>query len=169
MKYAIKAIDYLMWISTGIAACLIAFMMLSVSGEVVFRLISGHSQIWIMEIIEYSLLYTVFLGAAWLLKKDGHVKMDIVLIRLPARTQALVNIITSLIGAVACLIVAWFGTKVTLDNIHSGAHLSTVLEPQTFLIVMIVPFGSILLCIQFFKRAFGYFQNLDKTKNVVQK
>ena len=148
--------DYIVSLCGTLVVVLLIFMMLAVSTEVVMRYFLNRPPIWVIEVTEYALLYITFLGAAWLLKREGHVKMDLVLNRLNPRTQTLVNIVTSVFGAIICLVLTWYGVKVTWDHFQLGSFLSTILRPPSFLIVAIIPVGSFLLFIQFLRRTYQY-------------
>ena len=135
---------------------LIAFLMLSVTYAVVARYFLGFSTKGLFEIWEYSLLYIPFLGAAWLLKREGHVSVDVLLNHLKPRVQAIINTITSVLGAMVCLTLVWYGTQVTWRSFQEGSRLYSVLYTPEFLIVMIIPIGSFLLFIQFLRRTYRY-------------
>jgi TRAP-type C4-dicarboxylate transport system permease small subunit len=137
-------------------AVLITFLMLGVCTEIGARLFFNYSIDWMLETTEYSLLYITFLGAAWLLKEEGHVRMDLVLNRLSPRTQALVNVITSFLGAIACLVLAVYSAQCTWENFRMGYHIESALDPPKFIIVAVIPVASILLFIQFLRRSYGY-------------
>ena len=143
---------------------LLTFMMLSVSFGVVMRYFLKRSPIWVIEVTEYSLLYITFLGAAWLLKKEGHVKMDLVLNMLKPGTQALMNTITSVLCAIVTLIVAWYGAKVSWDHYDTGYRLSSILRPPSALIVAIIPVGSFMLFLQFLRRTCRHMREFREYK-----
>jgi len=82
-------------------AC-IAFVMLIVTADVVSREFFNYPIEWVLEISQLILPAIVFLGAAWLLKNEGHVAMDVVVSRLSTRGQALLNAVTSIIGVIIC-------------------------------------------------------------------
>ncbi|MBW2609472.1 MAG: TRAP transporter small permease [Deltaproteobacteria bacterium] len=150
-----------------LAVILITFDMLIVSALVVMRYILKRAPTWVIEFTEYSLLYITFLGAAWLLKGEGHVKMDLVISSLRPRTQAILNTITSVACAVVCLIVVWFGVKVTWNHFQTNYLLPTILRPPSYLIVCIIPIGCFMLFIQFLRRAYRYLGEFrEKEKNV---
>ncbi len=138
------------------AGILIIYVMLSVTVEVATRYFLGSMMGWVIEVSEYSLLFITFLATAWVLKREGHVKMDLVLRRLSPGTQTRLNIATSILGAVICLIVFWYGVKVTWDSYQIGYIMAKPLRPPQFLILFIIPVGSFLLFIQFLRRAYGY-------------
>jgi len=141
------------------ASFLLIFIMLAISMEVVLRRM-GHPSVWEVEVTEYSLLYITFLGAAWLLRKEGHVRMDILVSALNRRLQALLGVIVSVMGAALSLYLVAFGTAVTWDYFRRGIVQCTPLLTPSFLITLIIPLGSVPLVLQFLRRAYGFWKVL---------
>ncbi len=135
-----------------LAAALIAFIMLSVSYEVVMRYFFNRPPVWVIDITEILLLYIAFLAVAWLLREEGHVRMDMVLTRLKSRPQATLNIITSTICAIIFLVVTWYGVRVTWVHFQKGLYSPTFLDIPSAYSLVIIPVGSFLLFIQFLRR-----------------
>lgn len=149
-----KIYDRTINITTLLAGILLIFLMLSVGLEVTLRYFFGRPTSWVVEIAGYILLYIPFLVAAWVLKREGHVKMDLVLNQLSPKTQSLVNAITSVIGAIICFVLTWFGIKAALYFI--GYQTPTILMLPKSIIIAIIPVGSLLLFIQFLRRTYSY-------------
>jgi len=140
------------------AAVLIAYLIVSVALAVILRGFRTGIE-GLFESTEYSLLWLTFLGAAWVLREESHVKMDLLLTRLSSRNQTILNVITSIIGAIICLALTWFGVKVTWDNFQTGYFLHTVIAPPIYPILIIIPVGSFLLFIQFLRRTHRYLES----------
>jgi C4-dicarboxylate transporter DctQ subunit len=136
-----------------LAGALITFVMVSIASDVVMRYFFGHPQIWVLETAEISLLYMTFLASAWVLKKEGHVRMDLLLNRLNPGSQALWNGITSIFGSVVCFIMTWYGAQFTWDQFVRHVRPETLLGISNGFIVVIIPIGSFLLLIQFLRRS----------------
>ncbi len=145
------------------AALLIIFMMLAINFQVVMRFVVGKGLLWILEVGTYGLLYIAFLGSAWLLKSEGHVKMDMVLSRLKPRPQAALNVITSILGIIISLVLIWWGVSVTWEHFQCGYYLKSVLWPPTWPLLAVIPVGSFLLFIQFLRRTYGYVREWGTT------
>ena len=143
-------------LSALLAAITIIFILSAVILEIAMRYILGRGTSWVLEYTEYGLLYVAMLGAAWLLKKEGHVKMDLILNQLKPKPQALVNIITSITCAIVCLIITWYGILVTWFCFQSGYFFSTILRTPKWPIVLIIPLGSFLLFIQSLRRSYSF-------------
>ena len=164
MKLLVKRIsdsfDRLLTFTAIFTSALLIFIMLLIVYEIVMRVFIRQGQFWVLEVSEYSLLYITFLAAAWLLKREGHVKMDIFLNRLKPKAQTILNIVTSTLGAGAFLLVTFYGIQVTWEYFRIGAPLPTALEPPAFLISLAIPIGSFLFFVQLLKRIYGFTTNL---------
>jgi len=115
---------------------------------------------WMLEITEYTMLYIPFLGAAFVLKEDGHIRIDLVITFLSERSRGWLNVVTSFVGGVVMLTYTWFGAQVTLDYFKRGVPSLESLKTPMFLILMIIPIGGLLFSIQFFRQMKGYYQKL---------
>ena len=139
-----------------LAGVIIVFMLLSVSGSVVGRYFFSRPIPWITEISEFLLLYITFLMAAYLLKREGHVRVDILVNYLRPRTQAILGVVTSIIGAAACLVLAWYGALETWEQWSRGTYTAEIPNLPNGPILVIIPIGSFLFFIQFLRRTRRY-------------
>ena len=108
-----KVLDYTMLGS----AIIVVVMALAVSEEVIVRKIFNFTWPPLFEIVEYMLLWMTFLGAAWILRKGTHIKMDSVLGRFPVRTQALLNFITGIMCAILLAAMTYYTAKLRQSTI----------------------------------------------------
>ena len=139
------------------AAAVIIFMMLSVCAEVVMRYFLNRPIIWVVEFNEYALLYATFLGTAWVLKREGHIRLELVVEQLRPRARAMVGIITSVLGTIFCGVLVWYSALSTCDHFLRGVWSSaSMLEVPTAYVLVIIPVGSFLISIQFLRRTSGY-------------
>lgn len=156
--------DYLLGIMAVIGMVILTGMMLVVCWEVVSRYFLGRGTVWVIEFCEYALLYITFLGAAWLLKREGHVEMDLIIIRLSRKTQAIVQGSVSILAAILCSVFAWFGSVVALDHLSRGILQPTLVAPPDFPLFAVIPVGFFLLFIQFLRRAYRILITREETK-----
>ena len=89
-------------------------------------------------------------------EKDAHVKMDVVIEHLSPRIKWVCNVFSSILGAMVCMVLVWFGTKVTWQLYQSGTLTTTYLEVPKFPLAIVIPFGSLLFMIQFIRKAYGF-------------
>ena len=152
MKRFFIIFDRLTTIMTFLAGILLIFIMLSVAMEIILRSFFNHPQMWVTEITECLLLYITFLGAAWLLREEGHVKIDIILNHLNPVTVAFLGIISSAIGVFVSVVFVFYGSSVTWDYFQRGIYTPTALEIPVFAILVIIPIGSLMLSVEFIRR-----------------
>lgn len=141
-----------------LAGVLLLFLMMSVTVEVALRYFLGRPTSWVMEICGYILLFIPFLVAAWVLRRDGHVRMDLVLSIMSPKARSFLNAITSLISALICFVLTWYGIKVTIYFSKLGYKTPTVLMLPKSALIAIVFVGSFLLAVQFLIETYNHFR-----------
>ncbi len=146
-----------------LARIIVCLMMLGVTTEVITRYFLHRPITGVIEVTEVMILWIVFLGAAWLLREDGHVRMEIVVSRLKPAVQTSLNIITSIISAIICLILVRYGAEVTMKVLQDGTRQEGLIGIPTSIVIIIIPLGSLLLFIQYVRRAYGYWKGTQKT------
>jgi TRAP-type C4-dicarboxylate transport system permease small subunit len=147
-----RILDILGWS----AAVLLNIAMLLVCCDVFSRYFLNRPLVWGVEVCEYILLGITSLGIAWLLKEEGHVKVELLLARLKPRAQAMINAITSGVGTIAFAIIVWYGAKRVWQLYQWGAQSTKVLFlPKAPLVGFLIA-GCLLLVIQLARRSYGY-------------
>jgi len=63
------------------AGVLVAFLMIVVCVNVFMRHFLNRPIFWTIEVTQYAMVFILFLGAAWLLREEGHVVMDVLVNR----------------------------------------------------------------------------------------
>lgn len=156
-KFA-NAFDRILNFLVVVSAILLGLMVLLICADITMRAIANYPIPGSVEISDYILAYITFLSAAWVLRRNKHIKMDLMLSRLRPRAQAIVNNIIYAICTMVCLVLAWYGTKVALDYFQQGYILQGVLKIPFYIVIAIIPVGSILLFIQFLRQMYGYYR-----------
>ena len=157
-KKANDIFDHSLGYMAFLAAILLIFITLSVTAGVVMRYLLERPIIWVVEISQYSLLFIAFLGAAWVLKRERHVKMDLLIEHLGPRNKNILNIITSTLAAITCLVVTWYSLLSTVTYFQLDYFTPTILEVRQWILLAIIPVGSFLLFIQFIRRTYNYWR-----------
>ena len=151
-KRFFQLFDHILNAMAFLAGIILVFIMLSVGLEVILRYFFNRPMIWVTEVTECLLLYTTFLGTGWLLREEGHVKVDIILNRLKPRTTAFLGILSSLVGIFVSIMLTFYGMSVTLNYLGRGIYTPTAMEIPVATILVIIPIGSFMLFIQFVRR-----------------
>jgi TRAP-type C4-dicarboxylate transport system permease small subunit len=164
-KRANNGFDQLIQSLAAVAGALIMLTVFLVCGDIGTQVAFGRSLPWVAEIVEYSLLWLTFLGTTWVLKKDAHIKMDMVINRLNPIQKSTLNVVTSFLGAIVCLIITWYSAKVTWQHFQTGYKLLTHMSTPSALINFIIPVGFALLTVQFVRRGLECFKSGNTHKN----
>lgn len=162
LKPLIKAraiFDRILGILMFVACAILTFAMLLVCTHVVMRYALNRPILWGIEVCEYILVGIVSLGMAWLLKEEGHVKVDFLLNRLKPRPQALVNAITSALAAVAVLIITWYGLQRTTELMQGFAIETGALRIHKAYLLIPLGIGFFLFFIQLVRRSYKHFRS----------
>ena len=149
----IEAFDCILNITAFLGALLLIVQMILVNADIVLRYFLNSPIRGASEIAEVSLLYLTFLGAAWLLRCEGHISVDILAARLSERTLVGLRFLTSALGCLIFAVLSWSGAKVTYGLWAKDVVTPTILELPRAGIVIIIPLGCFLLCVQFARRA----------------
>jgi C4-dicarboxylate transporter, DctQ subunit len=144
--------DRIVDVFAAMGCLLIAGTMFLVCLDVIWNLVCGRSLTWSTEIVEYSMLWMTFLGSAWVLRNNAHIRMDMVTDRISPHSRHLLAAITSYLGAVICLLLTYFGARVTLHAFQTGYRLMTYLEIPSAYINLIIPLGFLMICLEFIVR-----------------
>lgn len=143
---------------------IVLFGLVSVCAEVVMRYFLRTPIEWVVEVNEYLLVYLTFLGAGWLLRDQGHVRVDVFVRLMSPRGKAVVEVLACIAGALVCLVVVVYGSYVTWGLWLRSAISATALEMPLAPVVVIVPLGALAMMIEFCRRltrVLGHWRSQD--------
>jgi len=143
-----RIIDATAYIAFG----LLIFSWFSVCAEVVFRYFLRQPIIWVVEVTEYIMVQITFVGSAWLLRKEGHVTVDVVTSRLSKKNQSLFLGMTSAVCFVTFVAITWWSIVATWGAYREHLYIPKQLGMPKFLVMLVIPFGSFMLAGQFLRR-----------------
>lgn len=159
MKFFVKLgklFDSINIIMVVISAVLLLGLTFIVGADITLRYLFNRPLGWVKEVSEYTLVGMGFLVAAWILRDDGHVKMDLVLNKVRPRVQTMMNIITSIISTIIVFIITWFTMRVIVDFYRTKLVAPTVLEPPKWILLTPILVGCFLLGVQFVRRTYAF-------------
>ena len=140
----------LLWI----ANVFLFVMMIIICADVVFRNMPwlGLQLRWANQVSEYVIYGITFLAAPWLLRRGQHVRVDIVLNLLPPRAAWLAEWVVDAAGIAISAVSLVYATHMLVDSFGSGAMVLKELVFPEWWILLLVPFSSLLLCVEFLFR-----------------
>jgi C4-dicarboxylate transporter DctQ subunit len=139
-----RALTVLLWIS----ACCLILVVVSVMLEVFMRYFLNRPQKWVVEFSEYSLLYITFLSCAYILKKEGHITVDIVISHFSPKKKRFLSVLQYVVSAVISFVFLYIGAKTTLDHYVRGIYNPTVLQIPMAYVLMVIPIGGFFIFVQ---------------------
>jgi len=149
-----QALNVLLW---G-AVFILILVIFSVMIEVFLRYFFNRPQEWVVEISEYALLYITFLSAAVVLKKEGHIVVDLLTSRLSLRKRLFLSILQHMMISLVSIVFIYFGGKTTIDNYLRGIYNPTILQIPIAYTLVIIPIGGFFLLIESLIGLFTYYE-----------
>jgi len=119
-------------------------LMLLTVGDVIGRSFFNKPIPGTFELSEYMLAVIVLLGAAYTQQVKGHVGVDFLTSRYSAKTQAVLQAVTTLAGLLIIAILVWQGY---LEGIHEKAVSDQLRVPQ-WPFKLLVAVGGLLLWLE---------------------
>ncbi len=153
---AIRAFDLIVDGGAILAAVLMIAVMLTTTVKVVFRYGLREGLIGIDQISGTMLLYITFLGAAWVLRREEHVTLDLVVGRVAPEVRRQMLVWGSVAAALVCLAVTGFGTFETVTSWQRGIRIPAELEMPRAINLVVIPVGCLFLGLQFLRRAWRH-------------
>jgi TRAP-type C4-dicarboxylate transport system permease small subunit len=152
LKTAAQWLDRFNRFLAVIACTFLILITMAICIEIVSRSFFDISNPWLVELSEITLLYTTFLAGAWVLGREKHIAIDLIINSINPATARVLHFVLSLVAAAACLIICWFGIITVIDQYQNDIREPTIMAPMTFWITAVVPFGLFLLGIGFLRR-----------------
>jgi TRAP-type mannitol/chloroaromatic compound transport system permease small subunit len=139
-------IDALVDASGRIVAWVMLALVLLMSGNVLLRYLFSIGSVASQELEWHLMSPIVLIGMAYALLHDGHLRVDLIYVKLPERARLLVDLAASLIGIVFSALVIWLAWKYVLQSyaIDEGSPDPGGL-PHRFILKAFIPLGFALL------------------------
>ena len=141
--------DFIIEFLAYLAGIIVFAISVIVTCTAVWRYLGFRPPAWTFQFTEYALLWFTFLGAAWLLREGGHIRIDTLISRLNPNRLRKVEIIDNLLGFIVAATVFWFGTIHSIDLYQRGVMEVKGVTVSKFPVFLIIPVGGLALCIQF--------------------
>jgi TRAP-type mannitol/chloroaromatic compound transport system permease small subunit len=117
---------------------------------VLLRYVFGIGSIWLQESILYSHAALFLLCAAWTLKNDGHVRVDVFYSTAGPRNRARIDLLGALLllipFAAAILYFSWSYVARSWSNLEGSREASGL--PFVFLLKTLIPVFAVMLILQ---------------------
>ncbi|MBW2138311.1 MAG: TRAP transporter small permease [Deltaproteobacteria bacterium] len=135
-----------------IACFLLLFMTFSIGYSIFTRSLDLPTPVWVVQINEYVLLWITFLATSWILRKGGHVSIQLVVQRLGVTSRKVLSLIHCVLGLAVSATLTWFGYYTTRNHFVRGViDVGSVDVPKAW-VLAIIPVGFLFLTLQFLRK-----------------
>jgi TRAP-type C4-dicarboxylate transport system permease small subunit len=136
----------------AVAALLLGAMALLVTLDVVMRNVGLGTIAWVNEVSEYSLPVATLLIAPWLLHRNEHVRLDVLLASVPRGASRGLEKLCDVIGIAICAVFVWYSVRLILDSSRIGSMMVKTLAIPEWWQYALVPVCFSLLAVEFARR-----------------
>lgn len=154
--------DWLIDMMAVLAGVLLVGAVLIESLEIAMRYFFHRPLIWAVEVCEYILFTLAFLGAPWLLKKGGHVSVDVVVERMRPRPRTYLDLVICGIGIFISAVIVWFSVITAWDSYASGLVVTKTLTIQKHYFLFLITLGYFFLLLEFGRQFHKHIKNLKE-------
>ena len=127
---------------------IVPFVMLAVSYEVVARHFFGLVPLWVNDVTGYLLLALTFLGGAFVMRRNAHTQVDIVVEHTGERIKRRLTLLnTVLVLAVAAVLAVVAGYTVW-DGYQRRLMVIGIVEVPRWIVLSPIFVGSVLLFVE---------------------
>ena len=120
------------------------------SANVLLRYGFSVGSVWAQELEWHLMSPIALIGAAYALRHGEHVRVDVLYGRMSPAMQRAVDALSSLLGVVACLYVAWLSLRYVGQSWEQGeGSANPGGMPARYVLKAFIPAGFLLLALQF--------------------
>lgn len=130
----------------------IALMMVTTTYDTIMRYFFAKPTEWSVELNEVLLVFITLLAGAELVKRDQHIHMDLVYLRLPEKGKKISRVGAFILGSLFCTCLVWIGIKVTWSTYLGKVYLSGAFRLPVWIIYILIPLGMISMALEFLSR-----------------
>jgi TRAP-type C4-dicarboxylate transport system permease small subunit len=141
-----------------ISGLIVFIQALWVSQDVIIRKAFDWTWAPSFELLSYTLVWMTFLGVAAIYRDRGHVVMEAVVQKLPARAQNIVSLITTIAVMFLCLFLLYFTARLTVRDYQEHFILASILNPPKWPIELVIPLSFLMLFIQSIRHVGFYYR-----------
>jgi TRAP-type C4-dicarboxylate transport system permease small subunit len=142
-----NGIKYAEYVLTGISGlCFVAMMFLG-TADVIGRYVFNSPITGTYEISQVLMAGVVLLGWAYTMKTGGHVRVELLICRLPSRPRAIIDFVMMLLSLAIFIMIMWRSTLLALQYMEEHRVLQTLNIP-VYPFFFLVPVGAFFLCLE---------------------
>ncbi len=148
LRNAVSVLDTVGGVASGVV---VVFMLFMLAINTVLRYIFNTGWFFAQEYTGYGLVFLTFVPLAYTLKQRGHIAIDAVVDRLPARARKRMAVLTTALSLVIVTVLLHYGALLAFGSLARGTKSNTVMLtplwiPQMFVVIGLLIFIPELVC-----------------------
>jgi C4-dicarboxylate transporter DctQ subunit len=124
------------------------FLLAMIFLEVLRRYVFDSPTQYSVEFSQYLLVFLAFAPAAFCLKHNRHVRVEILVNMMSQRTQLILRVFCYLVLAVFAGVLLWYGTKISAQAFIKGERSSSLISFPMWIPYGFIPLSSLALMLQ---------------------
>ena len=148
MEKFLKTVDRISELSGKGVSFLVIPLVAVILYEIVARYVFQNPTIWVHETAQMIYGAYVILLGAYVLRRNGHVNVEILYSRFTPRTRAVIDLFTWLLFFYFCGLLLWKGWEMAWESFLLGETEPTTFAPPVYPIKMMIPLGAFLILLQ---------------------
>jgi TRAP-type C4-dicarboxylate transport system permease small subunit len=141
-----------LFIFGGVCLFVAAF---AISYDVFMRYVFIKPTSWANDFVEYALLYSTFLSAAWLARNDWHIKLTGVYDLFGDKTRLAIDIFNTALIFAVLVFFFWYALTDTLNAYQRGILIVRPITVDKWIIQMAMPIGYFALLVVLLRNLVG--------------
>ena len=150
---------YYAWALRGmaaLAALYLGLMMVSIIYSVVFRSFGLEYSSYSFVFIEYGFIYTLMLGAPWLVRQRGHVYIEIITAAVSDRVRNVLSRAVAALCCLVCFVLAYYAGMLALEDYVMGElDVRGSRDIPRWYVTVALPVGFGLMSVEFLRFVLG--------------
>lgn len=144
-----RGYDTIVYSLAVISGAVFGCMAFLIGLDVLLRNATGAGLNWVIELMEYALYIATVFAAPWLLRKGGHVSVDILTSYLPRNWARYIETMAGVLGVAICSIVFYYSLVATWRAFERGSQVYKTFTVSEWYIAALVPFCMFFMVIEF--------------------
>ena len=155
MRAIVKLYEGFLAAMAAVAGIMLVWLMIAIVLSVAQRNLGMQAWAWLFVSTEYSMFYLTLLGAPWLVRKRGHVQIEMVTAAIPKAWLPVFSRFIALLCALTCGLLAWKGFDLVMMNLERNDLDVRAYFFPTWILSIAFPISFGLMTIEFLRFVFG--------------
>lgn len=143
-----KLIDAL-GVLSALGFCAIAVLIIS---DITVRYFQFGALPWATEVVEYTMFAATLIGSPWVLRNNGHVRMDAILSNMRGNLRLIVERVISILGFATSAVLLIYGLEAVSNAWEEELYAYKSLTYPEWLLLLPIPITGLMLCLEFLSR-----------------